>query len=158
MKTCITCKIQKSLSDYYSSSRYKSGYLNKCKPCVLKLNIMCDQKFRSKRREKHREWNALNKEKIKEYRRKSNLKFNYNLTQEQFDQMALSQNGRCAICREAKKLVVDHCHKTGIVRGLLCSLCNSGLGYFKDSLYNLTTAYRYLFNKEPLSMVNRESK
>lgn len=42
------------------------------------------------------------------------------------------------------KLFVDHCHSTAVVRGLLCSNCNSGLGYFKDSAALMKAAVKYL--------------
>lgn len=58
------------------------------------------------------------------------------------------QKGRCAICETEitayKTANVDHCHTTGKVRGLLCFLCNSGLGKFKDDKGRLQKAIEYL--------------
>jgi len=59
------------------------------------------------------------------------------------------QRGVCAICGRAGSpergiLDVDHCHDTGVVRGLLCTLCNRGLGQFKDDLGLVEKAAAYL--------------
>jgi len=54
------------------------------------------------------------------------------------------QKGRCAICGEVKKLCIDHDHKTGLLRGLLCTGCNLGLGCFQDNMAILAEAQRYL--------------
>ncbi len=55
------------------------------------------------------------------------------------------QDGKCAICLEPReRLMVDHDHGNGFVRGLLCVNCNSGLGHFKDSTDRLTRAIHYL--------------
>lgn len=71
----------------------------------------------------------------------------YGITFKIYAQMFMRQHGRCAICRETPKsrqLVVDHCHETERVRGLLCGICNSGLGMFKDSVPSLARAIVYL--------------
>lgn len=59
--------------------------------------------------------------------------------------MVVAQDGRCAICGVAPDtLVVDHCHDTGVTRGLLCRWCNLGLGMFKDDLKAMEQAHSYL--------------
>lgn len=59
------------------------------------------------------------------------------------------QNGKCAICKRLMlKPVLDHCHATMEVRGLLCSACNVGLGQFQDDPKLLLDAVRYLNNAE----------
>lgn len=68
----------------------------------------------------------------------------YGLTTAQFDFMVAKQGGKCKICKKARKLVVDHCHDTGKVRGLLCSPCNLGLGSFKDDPDALREAASYI--------------
>jgi hypothetical protein len=75
-------------------------------------------------------------------------------TPEQYRKLLEQQDGKCAICgtseghrskyRQICRLSVDHDHKTGIVRGLLCNNCNRGLGRFKDSAPILEAAVRYL--------------
>lgn len=70
------------------------------------------------------------------------------VTDEQYDALLVLQEGLCAICRKApperRRLAVDHDHQTGTVRGLLCSRCNLGLGYFKDDPDHLRAATAYL--------------
>ncbi len=75
---------------------------------------------------------------------KYKLKFRYGLTLEQFQEIANSQMGRCAICNSKKKLNVDHCHVKKNVRGLLCHHCNLALGHFKDNIKFLAKAIQYL--------------
>lgn len=58
--------------------------------------------------------------------------------------MKKEQGNRCLICKEDVQLVIDHCHRTGIVRGLLCENCNRGLGMFKENVANLAVAANYL--------------
>lgn len=61
----------------------------------------------------------------------------------------IEQKGCCAICKRhqtefKKRLNIDHCHTTGVVRGLLCQTCNTSLGGFKDNVKNLESAISYL--------------
>lgn len=82
--------------------------------------------------------------------RKSKLKLSYNLTLEDYDKLLREQDGKCAICGtdtptgKWKVFAVDHCHKTGIVRGLLCNECNRGIGLLRDSSDILKKALDYL--------------
>ena len=69
------------------------------------------------------------------------------VTEEQFEQLMLLQGGTCAVCgRPPKKnrLAVDHNHKTGQIRGLLCFRCNYGLSSFQEDANRLTKAGAYL--------------
>lgn len=68
----------------------------------------------------------------------------YQMTVDEFDQLSRSQGNACAICSRPRKLVVDHCHITGRVRGLLCRSCNSALGVFGDNAGGLEKAIEYL--------------
>jgi len=62
--------------------------------------------------------------------------------------MYKKQHGKCAICRKKKKknLDVDHCHKSGQVRGLLCNSCNQALGYLNEDENIMRNAIEYLIN------------
>lgn len=61
--------------------------------------------------------------------------------------MVERQAGCCAICGQPSKLVVDHCHASGEVRGLLCDDCNVGLGRYDDDPERLLAAAAYLLKQ-----------
>jgi hypothetical protein len=71
----------------------------------------------------------------------------YGLSEETFSALLGSQGGVCAICKIEEPTAVDHDHSTGQVRGLLCHLCNAGLGHFQDDIGRLDAAKTYLTNK-----------
>jgi len=86
-----------------------------------------------------------------EYERRSRLKREYGLTEEQFEEMVRVQKSKCAICcngdigrKGDKKLMIDHCHRTGKVRELLCHHCNMLLGHSDDDPILLRKAAQYL--------------
>lgn len=73
----------------------------------------------------------------------------YGITTEQRDEMIQAQDNKCLICESDFDELdhtphVDHCHKSGDVRGVLCKLCNTGLGQFKDNVALLKSAIQYL--------------
>jgi hypothetical protein len=74
----------------------------------------------------------------------------YRITEDQFEQMSAAQGHKCAIClcpsskMFHKKLNVDHCHKTGVIRGLLCSSCNSLLGRIGDDVAGVRKVLEYM--------------
>lgn len=77
---------------------------------------------------------------------------NYGITKQQYEELMHSQGGVCAVCKckpddprcTHGHLVVDHCHKTGYVRGLLCSLCNATMGNSMDSVELLKSLIAYI--------------
>lgn len=79
--------------------------------------------------------------------RDDRLKRQYSISEEIYEAIFKKQDGRCAICRcqqHYQRLAVDHDHKTGMVRGLLCVQCNRGLGRFFDSALRLRNAAAYI--------------
>ena len=136
MKTCTSCDLTKPLTDYVKRKSSSDGYSYVCKLC------------KSTHR---RAYYALHPDKQSQYkRRKLNHSFmaNYNITIEQYDDMAKSQDYLCKICNQSctlhARLCVDHDHKTSQVRGLLCNACNTGLGHFKDDVETIERAIAYL--------------
>jgi len=80
--------------------------------------------------------------------RENHLLAEYNLTLDDFARMQAAQDGKCKLClRTAYRLVVDHDHVTGNVRGLLCDTCNRMLGQAKDNQVTLLRAIQYLKGK-----------
>ncbi len=134
MKKCTRCNLFVNQDDLGHAGK---GYW--CKKCV---------------NEYQRSWSKSNPIKRNEYARKGWLRRNYGMTVDDFRLLLTEQGGRCAICgtdrsgQKSKYLHVDHCHKTKKVRGLLCDLCNRGLGYFRDESGLLLAAAKYLKKHE----------
>jgi hypothetical protein len=89
------------------------------------------------------------KDKYYEYTYGDGARINYQDAAAARERLAAKQQERCAICSKAapengKQLGLDHCHKTGKIRGLLCDTCNLGLGYFRDNPGLLRAAAQYL--------------
>jgi hypothetical protein len=132
IKKCKYCNESKESKDFNTN---KSNQCKKCRSIVKK-------NYREK-----------NKEKEKLSFLKRFFKRKYNITIEQYNEILEKQNGKCAICfseksrrngktNQSEPLAVDHCHKTGKVRGLLCTNCNVGIGLCKDNIelfYNCIT-------------------
>lgn len=91
------------------------------------------------------DWNS--KSKIEKFASRA---YKYGVSKEFLTKLFLKQEGKCAICNQKptgkRGLAVDHCHKTGTVRGLLCHGCNVSLGQFKDDISILNNAIEYLRN------------
>ena len=139
-KVCTVCKKEKSLDDFYNLKASKDGKSWRCKKCDSQTTM-------NSRKKKY--------EQNKEYHRTLNRLYKYNLTKEGFQSLLDSQQGLCACCHQPltqdfgrnhdkRKLVVDHCHKTGEVRGLLCTMCNKGIGLLGDNAKSVLAAYEYL--------------
>ncbi|MFI7702530.1 endonuclease VII domain-containing protein [Nonomuraea sp. NPDC049480] len=124
-KYCPRCKEVKPVTEFGRNRAEKSGLTAYCKPCH---NV------------------AMREERIKNHgsARNYHLKRRYGITEDDFERMLAQQGGLCAICRAVPGTFVDHCHRTGRVRGVLCFNCNNGLGHFGDNLVLLELAALYL--------------
>lgn len=145
MKKCSKCKTTKPLNDFNKAKKNKDGLNSWCRACNNAYS---------------REWARLNKERhLANYRnwRNNNLEQandldrlrSYGLPKGRYKQILEIQNGCCAICKTntpapKKTFCVDHCHKTGRVRGLLCHRCNTLLGHAKDNIQTLKNAITFL--------------
>lgn len=128
-KLCIKCGTEQSLDSYSKDIKAKDGKKRYCKSC-------CNKYFKN--------WRNSNLQEIREIDRKNHYRRAYNLPEDIITKLIDNRNGICAICKEISPLVVDHNHKTGKVRDLICSSCNSLLGYSKENLSTLSSAIEYL--------------
>lgn len=92
-------------------------------------------------------WDQSEKGKISHH--KSRLKTFYNLTLEQYNEMLAKQQNRCLICKEEFNGTpygqqIDHDHKTGKIRGILCGKCNTLLGLAHENIEILANAISYI--------------
>lgn len=104
------------------------------------------QKHRDEVRKYHRE-NPEKKKRYPEMSRAWEIKTKYGLTVEEYDAIVRSEISKCRICGRTNddvKLVLDHNHETGDIRGVLCPNCNTGIGLFKDNPDLLEKAIEYL--------------
>lgn len=130
-KRCTDCKDLKLERDFYKDKHRANGYKSYCKSCASKRAI------------------KFNKSKGSDYSKDKRLKDTYGISLEHYNQMFLKQEGCCAICKKhqsnfTRALAIDHCHKTGNIRALLCHKCNSALGLSNDSIDLLKEMISYL--------------
>lgn len=122
LKRCGKCDSIKSLDSFHSDKHTVSGLASSC--------IECKKEYATK-----------NKDAIK----KSRAKLIYNISDAEYDKLVGINN--CQICNkevEGLRRHIDHCHTTGVVRGILCRKCNLGLGHFRDNEELLRMAIKYL--------------
>ncbi len=153
-KVCTKCKLEKLETEFIKRSRSTDGLASWCKACTRKLSKKLydsnlererargrSRPFTDELKATRQRYAVRNKEKI----RIKHIIRKYGISAEKYEQMISSQNGCCALCSEkAESLVIDHNHKTGKVRALLCHKCNLGLGQFRESPETLIKAIQYL--------------
>lgn len=181
MKNCSRCKTEKGLESFAvyngkphcwcrqcqceASKSYRLKNLEKCKATNAAWRIKNPmysaessknwRKNTPEYKKKLREYSARKRREDKNFDFRKNLKRFYGLSIEQYESMYRSQNGVCAICSglnvAGRRLAVDHNHKTGQIRGLLCNTCNTSLGTAKESVELLRSIIAYLERHEVLS-------
>lgn len=133
-KVCTKCKNAKQKTQFSTRGARKSGKASWCKTCLNVWRVA---------------YKLKNPAKYKQYEFERGLQRNYGLTIDQYKELLINQGNVCAICgtdgKEFKRnLHVDHDKHTGHVRGILCTRCNPGIGYFEHSTKKLEMAIKYL--------------
>lgn len=173
-KQCFLCKEFKNLSEFYSDKNKSDKLSSRCKACIVprrkspealaarrqyytEADVATKQRNYGRHPERRERVKELRKSpQGQEYLRKRNI-IKHGLTQERYDAFLLAQNGVCAICKQKpknNKFHIDHDHRCcntqyscgKCVRGLLCGICNRGLGMFGDNPTNVLNGYNYLIN------------
>lgn len=140
MKVCRSCKKSKPLSEYYKEKGGKNGLRSACKECRSNDLKKWNDKIRN---------NPELRVKYRESARLKKIERVFGIAASDFNRMFEEQKGCCAICNKhqselKKSLAVDHCHRTGKVRSLLCGNCNTTLGLVGENLVVLQTMIEYL--------------
>jgi len=137
-KWCYRCKKVKDLSEFYKSSRSANGIQGHCKSCTKDVA---------------KEWRAKNRTVNRRYGLNWRLKYKFNMSLDEYNNLLESQGHKCAICGQPemtsrngipKMMCIDHDHDTGKVRGLLCNNCNRGIGLIGEDPNWLQKAILYL--------------
>jgi hypothetical protein len=134
-KRCKVCGKNRLIKFFHSHSSCAKGVRAECKTCHNKVSKV-----------RHKKYIKENPDK----RRSTVLKNKYGVTFEQYRAMLGAQGNACKICGSfspgASKdhFSIDHDHKTGKIRGILCHGCNAGLGMFKEDTQSLKQAICYL--------------
>jgi hypothetical protein len=130
-KICTTCGVEKDINQFYfrGGNYSPNSRKSKCKECDKKR--VAENYDPIKYQEQH-------------------LKRSYGITLNEYNQMLEGQDYKCITCGTTDpggkhgKFMVDHCHSTGKVRGLLCKSCNIALGEIKDNKQTLQNMLNYL--------------
>lgn len=133
-KICKRCGVSTPISQFRKDPRLLHGRRNICHQC---------------RRDADNNRYGANKAAGRLKQKKVNLKHTYGISLEQFYSMCEAQEHRCKTCNAhqselSQSLCVDHDHKTGKIRGLLCKPCNSALGFTKENKATLVNLINYI--------------
>ncbi|WP_189050355.1 endonuclease VII domain-containing protein [Micromonospora sonchi] len=125
VRRCRDCGETKALEGFPRNRSGRGGYGRYCKPCHNVKGKESKLRLHGGFREYH-------------------LRRRYGIGQTEVDELLAEQGGVCAVCGVPDPEHVDHDHRTGWVRGILCFNCNGGLGQFRDSPTRLARAITYL--------------
>lgn len=130
-RVCQKCNTRKSMTDFYYANR-KTCRRRTCKACV-------GVRFNERR--------AANPQRHARASRRWTIRTKYGISEEQFDRILANQEGQCRVCWTLlypANTNIDHDHKSGRVRGLLCFNCNVAIGHFRDNPALMERAAGYI--------------
>lgn len=162
-KICRKCKDSKAVIEFNKDKRRKDGLFPWCRDCLHKYRQEKNSNptFRDLATKRSKKWREENRERSQAYMRdyaathpeefrSYKVMHLYKLSEVEYTQKLEDQGGICAICPrpQERNLSVDHDHKTGKIRDLLCLKCNSLLGFVDDDIDILLSAVKYLLSHQ----------
>jgi hypothetical protein len=122
---CMTCGVRKPISEFTPRKDRNGVPISSCRPCMSRIS---------------RDYNASDVGKDRRYARK------YGVSLEWYQSEVRRLKGRCPLCLliPVDRLVIDHCHVSNKVRGLLCKTCNVGIGLLRDDEHTMRRAADYV--------------
>ncbi len=173
LKNCKKCLLDKPIKHFHRCKKAKYGRLHTCRACEYemrkkrekenglyeerkrknKIRYNSDPNYRMRNRMSAIRYSTSteNTKKIRKQKQTRELKTNYNVEYTWYRQRLEDLNGTCELCKtntysitHKKALHLDHCHKTGKIRGFLCNNCNMALGLLKDDVEIIFRAAKYV--------------
>lgn len=142
-RLCSGCDTSRPFSEFFNSRHGKA--CGRCRACIYAARKQNPEaQLTSSRR-----WRERNPDKVRDAKWRAALR-KHGLTASKYEWLLARQGGVCAVCprteanEKGHRLYIDHDHRTGEVRGLLCGACNPGIGFFQDSPALLRRAAEYL--------------
>ena len=139
-KFCNKCKIKKEIGFWSKNKSTRDGLATQCKDCMAETARKHYAKNKNRVLAKAKTYN-------KEIGKYNSIRKKYGIFKKDYLIMVKEANGKCAICEnpfKKREPYLDHCHKTKVIRGLLCNDCNVGLARFRDNPLLLDRAKEYL--------------
>jgi hypothetical protein len=150
-KICLDCHEAKPREEFYASKTARDGLASYCIPCHKARMATWREKNAVRQRQLVADWKRRHPEYQKQRRREDSRRQvlkKYGLTPETYNELLERQNSVCALCGgpepTSRSLAVDHCHESGRVRGLLCTVCNTALGKLGDTVEAFERVLAYL--------------
>lgn len=143
LKFCSRCRVQKPIAEFTRERKRTKRY---CRPCANEYAKEWRLKNPARTAERGKLYRARHPERYRYYGWRARLK-ERGVTEEEYNTLLAAQGGACAICQRRplrRRLCIDHNHRTGKNRGLLCDSCNRAIGLLGDDMSRLATAIAYL--------------
>ena len=150
VKVCQRCHLELPLLEFSVTNKargYRRGWCRACENERMRAYYAAKPDYQAQVKANAAKWLTANRDRAASHRRKGQLKLKYGIAPEQYAALLAAQGGCCALCgttehghnngrREVDASVwpIDHNHKTGAVRGLLCHPCNAQLGGYETLL------------------------
>lgn len=180
MKVCSVCGVEQPDEEFYRHSSIPGGVRKQCKKCRREYRKKAHEADPSIIRNQKNKWADNNRDKLNANARKNRaenrrrykgygLKKDFGITIEEYEVMFYDQSGLCKLCKNPEKtkhqsghikeLAIDHDHTTHVIRGLLCWVCNTGIGKLQDDPILLRQAADYIQNsREQFESMKKENR